>query len=295
MTKRIVILSDTHLGRPSGAAVSVAALRPLWKDASNLIINGDVAEVHHPQHWAQAATQLLQLLDLCERDNVALTILSGNHDPFIGEVRHLHLADDKVFVTHGDALHPAIAPWSPAAGRMRKAHEEALAEIEPESRNHLESRLAAAQKASQAEWSDLEDEAGHSSLFAMLIRPWAIVQVLHYWHVFPKLVSRFVKDYSPQARFAILGHTHRPGIWKIDGRVIINTGAFGFPGKPWAVCLQDNRLEVWPIILRGGLYEFAAEPIASFQLPELSEEDNAYEPLALNTRPGSERSKAAAT
>ena len=129
----------------------------------------------------------------------------------------------------------------------------------------------------------------------MLIRPWAIVQVLHYWHVFPKLVSRFVKDYSPQARFAILGHTHRPGIWHVDDRVIINTGAFGFPGKPLAVCLQDNRLEVWPILLRHGLYEFADAPLASFDLQDQSIEDGIYEPLALKTRPGSERSKAVAT
>ena len=96
--------------------MSAVALRPLWAGASNLIINGDVAEVHHPEHWADAATQLLQLLDLCEKDGVALTLLSGNHDPFIGEVRHLHLANHQVFVTHGDALHPAIAPWSPALG-----------------------------------------------------------------------------------------------------------------------------------------------------------------------------------
>ena len=86
MSKRIVILSDTHLGRPSCAAKSAASLRPLWNNATNLIINGDVAEVHHPDHWADAATQLLQLLDLCEKDGVALTLLSGNHDPFIGEV-----------------------------------------------------------------------------------------------------------------------------------------------------------------------------------------------------------------
>ena len=294
MAGRIVILSDTHLGRPSCAALSAEALRPLWRGASHLIVNGDLAEVHHPQHWAQAAQQTMHLLDLCEQDAVALTLLSGNHDPFISEVRHLHLADGQVFVTHGDALHPAVAPWSPAAGRMRKAHEEALAAIEPESRNHLESRLKASQHASHAEWTQMEEEASHSTVRGMLLRPWAIAQVLHYWTVFPKLVSSFIEEHAPQARFAILGHTHRPGIWTINNRVIINTGAFGFPGRPRAVCLDDGRLEVWPIRCRGGLYEFGPKPLAEYQLAVESEQDDA-EPSAVKTRPGSVRPKAAAT
>lgn len=294
MAGRIVILSDTHLGRPSCAALSAQALRPLWCGASHLIVNGDLAEVHHPQHWVQAAQQTMHLLDLCEQDSVALTLLSGNHDPFISEVRHLHLADGQVFVTHGDALHPAIAPWSPAAGRMRKAHEEALAAIEPESRNHLESRLKASQHASHAEWTQLEKEASHSTVRGMLLRPWAILQVLHYWMVFPRVVSRFVQEHAPHARFAVLGHTHRPGIWTINNRVIINTGAFGFPGRPRAVCLDNGRLEVWPIRCRGGLYEFGSRPLVEYQLAVESGSDDA-EPSAVKTRPGSARPKAAAT
>ena len=293
MPGRIVILSDTHLGRPSCGALSARALRPLWQGASHLIINGDLAEIHHPTHWGDAARESMHLLDLCEEDSVALTLLSGNHDPFISEVRHLHLADGQVFVTHGDALHPAVAPWSPAAGRMRKAHEEALAAIEPESRGRLESRLKASQRASHVEWTQLEEEASHSTVRGMLLRPWSILQVLHYWHVFPKLASSFVQEHAPQARFAILGHTHRPGIWTINNRVLINTGAFGFPGQPRAVCLEGNRLTVWPIHLREKLYEFGREPLAEFQLDSAMHHEGP-DPSALKTRPGRARPKIAA-
>ena len=293
MPGRIVILSDTHLGRPSCAALSARALRPLWRGASHLIVNGDVAEVHHPRHWGDAAREMMHLLDLCEEDAVALTLLSGNHDPFVSEVRHLRLADGQVFVTHGDALHPAVAPWSPAAGRMRRAHEEALAAIEPESRNHLDSRLKASQRASHVEWTQLEEEAGHSTVHGMLLRPWSILQVLHYWYVFPKLVSSFIEEHAPQARFAILGHTHRPGIWTINGRVVINTGAFGFPGKPRAVCLDGDQLTVWSIHRKEKLYEFGPEPLAEFQLDSAMPHEGA-DPSALKTRPGSVRPKTAA-
>lgn len=61
MTDRIVIISDTHLGRPKCAALSAKALRPLWKDASRLIINGDIAEIHHPKHADAAGEQVIKL------------------------------------------------------------------------------------------------------------------------------------------------------------------------------------------------------------------------------------------
>ena len=155
MPGRIVIISDLHLGRPRCAASSAAALRPLWDGASHLIVNGDAAEIHHPRHWPRAAREMLSLFDLCEADGVELTLLSGNHDPYITDLRHLHLADGLVFVTHGDVLHPAIAPWSPAAARMRQAHEAALAAMPPEARGELEARLSISQHASFTEWEEL--------------------------------------------------------------------------------------------------------------------------------------------
>ena len=69
--RRIVILSDTHLDRP-GAAQSADTLRPLWTDADELIINGDLAERHDASYRAAPSQLVLRLQDLC--------VLSGNHD-----------------------------------------------------------------------------------------------------------------------------------------------------------------------------------------------------------------------
>ncbi len=157
MHGRIIVISDLHLGRPRHAARSADALRPLWQDAAHLIVNGDAAEVHHPSHWSQAARETIRLFDLCEEDGVELTILSGNHDPYISDLKHLHVADDAVFITHGDVLHPAVAPWSPASGRIREAHEKALAALTPEDRHDLASRLSACQHASYAEWQNVKE------------------------------------------------------------------------------------------------------------------------------------------
>lgn len=266
MFDRILILSDTHLGRLRGACRSAAMLRPLWKDSDTLIINGDVAEVHHPKWRAAAAREVIELADLCEKDQVRLILLSGNHDPFLSDIRHLVLAGGDIFVTHGDVLHPAIAPWSPRAGCMRAAHKQYLEQIPLEDRDHLETMLAVAQHASHKEWEHLASEASKSSRRAMLLRPWKLAQVVYYWNHFPAMAAQFLAQHAPEARFGIFGHTHHPNTQEIDGRVIINTGSFGFPGKPRAVTIADRTLAVWPIEQIKNNYQFAERPMESFEL-----------------------------
>jgi predicted phosphodiesterase len=267
---RIVILSDLHLGRPHGAARSAAALRPLWAGAEHLVLNGDVAEIHHPGHRAVAARETMALLDLCDADGVELTMLSGNHDPYLTDRRHLALAGGLVFVTHGDVLHPAVSPWSPAGARMRAAQDEALAALEPEDRDALEGRLAASQHASFAEWKNLatvEEEAQHSTVLRMLVRPWALAQVLRYWQVLPGLADAFVAQHAPETRFIVLGHTHRAGTWRVGQRVVLNTGSFGFPGRPHAAVLENDTLTLVRIRLRRGRYALDPRPRRSFAVP----------------------------
>ncbi len=266
MRDRIVILSDTHMGRPDAVARSPQMLRPLWQGASAVVINGDVAEVHDPRYRVLAAKQVLELHDLCERDDVELTLLSGNHDPYISDARHLLLADGSVFVTHGDSLHPAIAPWSPSAARVRQAHDRAMASLHPEDRGTLAARLSATQHSAHEHWAQFEKALQHSASRQLLVRPWMVFEVLWYWHSIPGLAQRFAKDHAPGARFFIFGHTHRQGIWHREGITLINTGSFGFPGRPRAVVIEGGRLSVYRIRRRGDAFCFADRALAEFSL-----------------------------
>lgn len=280
MPGRIVILSDTHLGRTRGAAISAQALRPLWHGAARLILNGDIAELHHPLHADRAEQEVLDLFEGCERDGVTLTLIAGNHDPFISDLKHVHIGGDTIFVTHGDVLHPAISPWSPAAPRVREATEKALTRIAPEDRDHLEARLAVSRYASTHECRELERMAESSMWSQALLRPWSVLQVLAYWWRIPRIAAHFTKNHCPDARFIIFGHTHRPGIWHIDDLVVINTGSFGFPGRPRAIVIEGSELAVWPILLRGRKYQFSDRPIRRYELPR-----RISAPSALKTRP----------
>ncbi len=279
-------------------------LRPLWADANQLIINGDTAEVHHPSYWADAAREVLALHDLTEADGVELTLISGNHDAFLTDQRHLHLAHGRVFVTHGDVLHPAVAPWSIRADHMRKAHAAAMAEYRDDHDRHsLEVRLRASQVASHAEWTDLNEQASHAGAWQTLARPWAVAHVLWYWRQIPNIAAQFVRDHAPEAHFLLLGHTHRPGVWHRGDRTIINTGCFGFPGRPYGVVIESGVLRVLRIKRVHDSWRFADRPTAEFEIPahthtSASHDDGAHMPLlhpsARKTRPGSSRPSASA-
>ena len=270
MRERIVILSDLHLGRSRHSAGSAEMLRPLWQGAAQLILNGDTAEVHHKKEWSQAARQVLRLFDMCEEDGTHLTFISGNHDPFLSDTRALSLMGGQVFVTHGDAFHPAIAPWSPRAAHMRRVFTKALATIDPESRGSLEDHLEASQHASHAEWQVLADDDYRLGLLAMLVHPFTFAASMRWWHLYPRLAAAFAARHAPHARFIVTGHTHFSSVYNINGRTIINTGGFGTYRKPRAVIIENGELRVHKIVRRGDLFSLASRAHAIFALDPVS-------------------------
>ena len=273
MGVRTLILSDLHLGRgwsASGTRPAIEALAELWQDVDHLVLNGDVAEIHHPKLWATAARSLMHLIDRCDHDGVSLTVLSGNHDPWLSSRRHLLLAGGRVLVTHCDVMHPAVAPWSPAAGRMRRAYHAAVDRLPHEIRGQLEGRLDAARHASFAEWDDedaIRREAGRSTIGHMLLRPWSIAQVLLYWRAFPKLAAEFAAAHAPKAEIVITGHTHRPGRWRIGDRTVLNTGSFVAPVRPCAVLLADDAVSLHRVIRHRDGWLRLPEPEHRMELP----------------------------
>jgi predicted phosphodiesterase len=247
-----LVISDTHLAHPKGKGVPRAAmLGPLWRDhgIAHLIVNGDVAEIHDPFVRGAAARQVLQLYDRCEADHVRLTLLSGNHDPFLTDHRFLQLAQDQVFITHGDVLHPAIVPWCRHADQYRAEMAAALAALPPDERHRLENKLAAAQHASHRHWLARQEHAQPqgSLILDHILRPLSALRILHYWLTIPAAIERFVAQHAPATRFFLFGHSHRHGVWRRGPLTILNTGSFAFPGKPRAIRLDTQGVHLLPI------------------------------------------------
>lgn len=244
MHRRTVILSDTHLAGNGQGAGSADALRGLWQGADELIMNGDIAELSHPTLRAGAAREIMRLQDLCERDGVRLTFLSGNHDPLLTDRRFLRLCSGEVFLTHGDMLHPAISPWTSYAKQLRKLHDDALSHLDLMDRAQLDQQAMAVAHASNLKWNHLaEYEPPKLGKVARRIdQAGKVARVLWFWHRLPKLAARFAHRYAPECRFFIFGHIHRAGVWRFGEQTIINTGAYHYPRRPHAVVLEGQTL-----------------------------------------------------
>jgi predicted phosphodiesterase len=282
MAERILILSDLHLGRPDAVRAAVE-LAPLLDAADRIVLNGDTAELHHRRWRDAAARELDSLRNLVARRGTALTLLAGNHDPCIAAERTLLLCDGALLVTHGDAFHPAVAPWSIRADAMRAAWESAMAGVPPEDRRTLAARLAAVDAAARAEWEGPVPD--HTRVRDLLLRPFAALRILHYWRSAPRLAAAFLRDTMPHVRTVVTGHSHWPGIATADGRTVVNTGAFGRPNTPHAALLEGRNLALHRIRRRNGAYRLDTAPrqtcaVAGTNGPALASRDGSGRPSA---------------
>lgn len=250
MRARILILSDLHLGGPEGSRYA-RGLLPLLEPGTTLVLNGDTAEFHRPEHQEDAEVEYRRLLALAEDRDVEVITIAGNHDPFVSERRTLELADGAILVTHGDAFHPSVAPWSPGGRTMRATWQRHIDSLPPHERGTTVAALAAAREAAIAQWRFFGDGAHVTTVWRMLLQPALPLAMFKAWRDFPRLAADFARRHSPAARFVVAGHCHHAGVRTFGDMTVLNTGAYSFPGRPHAAIFDGNRLSLWPIVRQG--------------------------------------------
>lgn len=245
----MLVLSDLHLGR-TGMAERAADLAALVEDASVLIVNGDVAELHVDAWADSAARELDRLRSICRASDTRLVLLAGNHDPELTDLRHLILAGGDLLITHGDAVHEALAPWSDAATIIRDRHREVLAAAPAERRDDLSTLFEACREAALAECEHQGDLGRPTSPLGALAKPWKIAAITGFWWTHARRLDRFASTHAPTTRVVLAGHSHRAGVERAGRRTIVNTGCFGVPGPALGVLVSSDGLEVRRILRR---------------------------------------------
>lgn len=178
---------------------------------------------------AQALEDFQRLKAVCEQVGVGGTFINGNHDPIISATNHVELAAGQVLVTHGDVLFEGLSPWSRESGILVSAHrKERLALADPAD---FEQQLSATKRAALAierQGHTLRCTSGRAlrNFLYEFWPPWRPLRILTCWASAPRRAAEMAKHYRPAAKFIVLGHTHRGGIWRRGSRVIINTGSF---------------------------------------------------------------------
>jgi predicted phosphodiesterase len=262
---RTLILSDIHLGLPGVAGLrprrSAATLEPLLWGFSAVILNGDTADIHQPRCAPDAQRLLNELRESARRAKVEVVEVCGNHDVAETSRTHALLAGGSVLVSHGHAFSARMLPWVSATGEMNRRFAEALAH-NPDT---IEGAVRAANEGALVQWSDEHAADEPTALWSIGRSPARVLSVLRWWREYPRDAARFADRYSPQAKVVICGHSHRAGAWRIASahgapvRLILNTGSFSFPGRPFGAIVdeQEGTVELRRIHARQGRYELA--------------------------------------
>ena len=273
MSGLIRIFSDLHYGDRASRLRSLAQLDPLMEGVDQLILNGDTFDTRpssHPQQTARIRAETTAYFANCASTVIHLT---GNHDPDISAHHSLDLAGGHVFVTHGDIIFEDVVPWGRDTSYFTARIQHDLAALNEKSRHQLDSRLAITRAAClglpqghQAEPNPLKYalQVAADNLWP----PQRSLRILRAWRETPARAAAIAATHRPTARFMLIGHTHRPGVWTTpSGLTVINTGSLSRPFGALAVDLHATQLTVRRIVARAGHFQ-PGPVIAEFALAE---------------------------
>ena len=271
----IRILSDLHLGDRASRVGTFSSLAPLLDGVSGLVLNGDTLDTRPSHDPAATAALRAGVTAFFSGHGPTTTFLTGNHDPDISPQHALEFAAGQILVTHGDILFDEIVPWGRDAALARQRVAAELARLGPAARHRLDDRFVAFRRAAagipqrhQAERHGWKYALGFAA--DTVWPPLRILRVLRAWQETPHRAAALVRQHRPRVRFFIMGHVHRPGVWRrADGLVILNTGAFCPPLGAAAVDLSPRGVVLRRVVRRGG--EFWPGPVlAEFALADAS-------------------------
>jgi predicted phosphodiesterase len=244
------ILSDVHYGDHSSRVKSLAQLLPLTEGVGHLVLNGDMLDTRQGPNPAHTEACRADVRQFIAQVKAPITFLSGNHDPDYTDRHALDLSHGQVFVVHGDILFDSITPWGHDAEPIRQKVRAGLAALPPGADQVLEERIRVFR---QVAASIRQRHQAERHLLKYVYRfvtdtiwpPHSAMSMLRAWRDLPQLASELTQRHRPRAKFTIVGHTHRPGIWTPQGGVtVINTGSFSLPFGGQMVDLIDRQLTV---------------------------------------------------
>jgi len=267
--ERIRVLSDLHYGDRLSAVRSLSQIKPLKDGASALILNGDTLDTRPGPDPSGTAAAEAEVRAFFAAEAPPSTFLTGNHDPHLSEHHSMDLAGGKIFLTHGDILYESIVPWGRDARVSRERITSAFASL-PDGGRRLEDRLAALRTVAASIHQRHQSERNFLRYFGRLAldtiwpphRAWII---LNAWRELPSRAARLASIDRPGAQFMLVGHTHRPGVWRRGPLTVINTGSFCPPLGGMAVDIEPSLVRVRKILPKPDAFRLGPT-VAEFRL-----------------------------
>lgn len=266
------IVSDVHYGERSSRVRSLAQMSPLLAGADAFILNGDTLDTRPERERGRAQEMRREVLDFFGSAAIPVTFLTGNHDPDISRTDELDLAGGRILVTHGDILFESIVPWSQDAAMIRRKVIAALAAVPDAGAGALEGRLSAFRSVARSipQRHQLQRDPLKYALRLAGDTVWPpdrALKILRAWREAPGRAAALARKHRPKAGFVIIGHTHKPGVWRMaSGLVVINTGSFSQPFGALVAEIEPGAIRVRKVEARGGEFH-PGRTEAEFTLP----------------------------
>ena len=258
--QRVLVLSDLHFGLPARRTPTPRMLRPLWQHVDHLILNGDTCELHEPDMRQRSIESLHALMDLCREDDVKLSIIAGNHDPFISPLQRCTLVDGRVLATHGHDIHRTRAR-RPVEGQQLECGD--ATSLSARHRFDGDALQDAIERSDQFQPPEHELQAPQTLLDSIpwgASKPFLVLKILRYWRDFPGFARRYRSQVASDAKVVLVGHSHRDGVWASKGCTVLNTGSWTWPGRPHAVYIDGTVISMHRIRVRDGIAVTTATP-----------------------------------
>ncbi len=249
---RVLVLSDLHFGLPARRTPTPRMLRPLWQQVDHLLLNGDTCEFHEDHMREQAIDSLRTMMAMCHEDGVNLSIIAGNHDPFISPLQRCTLVDDRVLVTHGHEIHRIRARQPVDGQRCERGTMDSLAGRHRFDDDALEDAIERSLRFTPPTHELQAPQTLLDSIPWSASKPFLVLKILRYWRDFPAFARRYRSMVAPNAKIVLVGHSHRDGVWTNEDCTVLNTGSWTWPGRPQAVYITDTFVSMCRIRIRNG-------------------------------------------
>ena len=229
---KTLVLSDLHLGsKASQAAARLSDIARIAAGFDRVILNGDTLDrcYVNPQSDARLMQLIADVQKYCASRNGPPELLTGNHDPVISDVHHLYDEPSQTLIFHGDCIRDCTHPtkktdqqlmaklmqrWQQLGGRPTDfvALHENYREVQ-----RLELPIINPYKKSKT----ITQYA-----LSLVYPPRRPFDIIHYWMKAPERALETAASFARPVKQLIVGHTHRPGHWRIRGTDVYNLGSF---------------------------------------------------------------------
>jgi predicted phosphodiesterase len=249
---KVLVLSDLHLGVPASSAPRwFASLRALCGQYDRVILNGDTLDRYEaPGCHVDCDGLLRQTHDCLSARRGPPEMVMGNHDPAVSTHQWLYLEESATLIFHGDCVadctHPTRADEQLLAGRL--ARHWAQHGGRPKTFVELSDVYRRIQAQHIRENPLIRDpKTALTYLASAFLPPQKPFHILRYWRRAPRLAAELAATFDRPVRHVLIGHSHRPGRWALNGLVVMNTGSFMPGSRPYAAIIEDGVVALHPL------------------------------------------------